>query len=211
MANTLFLWLEGPLQSWGERARWSMRDSATEPTKSGVVGLLACALGLDQDDDIRELSRQLQVGARCDRPGILLKDYQTIQGPWGTQLSDRYYLCDATFLVAVQSNDAALIERLANAVQNPVWPIFLGRKSCPPSHPPFAGMGEYPTLKAALEAIPMTSTQKSDTVQVRAVIECSPDEGTRRRDEIDSRSRRTFLPRHTLDVLLTVQVQPEVP
>jgi len=211
MANTLFLWLEGPLQSWGERARWSMRDSAPEPTKSGVVGLLACALGLDQDDDIRALSQRLHVGARCDRPGILLKDYQTIRGPWGTQLSDRYYLCDATFLVAVQSDDAALIEQLTNAVQNPVWPIFLGRKSCPPCRPPFAGTGNYPTMKAALEAVPVFGLQESGFAQVRAVIECSPDEGTRRRDEIDSRSRRTFLPRHTLDVILTIQVQPEVP
>ena len=210
MANTLFLWLEGPLQSWGERARWSLRDTATEPTKSGVVGLLACALGLDQDDNIRELSQQLHVGGRCDRPGILLKDYQTIQGPWGTQLSDRYYLCDAAFLVAVQSDDMALIERLANAVQNPFWPIFLGRKSCPPCRPPFAGIGDYQTMKAALESVPVTTTQEGDTVQVLAVVECAPDEGTRRRDEIDSHSRRTFLPRHTLDVLLTVRVQPEV-
>lgn len=217
MANTLFLWLEGPLQSWGERARWSMRDSALEPTKSGVVGLLACALGLDQDDDIRALSQRLHVGARCDRPGILLKDYQTIRGPWGTQgseatqLSDRYYLCDAIFLVAVQSEDTALIEQLAKAIQNPFWPIFLGRKACPLCRPPFAGTGDYPTMKAALESVPVTTPQEGDTIQIRAVIECAPDEGTRRRDEIASRSRRTFLPRHTLDVMLTVQVQPEVP
>jgi CRISPR system Cascade subunit CasD len=188
-----------------------MRDTATEPTKSSVVGLLACALGMDQDDDIRALSQRLHVGARCDRPGILLKDYQTIQGPWGTQLSDRYYLCDATFLVVVQSDDAALIEQLANVVQNPVWPIFLGRKSCPPCRPPFAGTGDHPTMKAALESVLVTTPQEGDTVQVRAVVECMPGEGTRRRDEIDSRSLRTFLPRHTLDVLLTVPVQPEVP
>jgi CRISPR system Cascade subunit CasD len=51
MANTLFLRLEGPLQSWGERARWDVRDTAPEPTKSGVIGLLACALGLSADED----------------------------------------------------------------------------------------------------------------------------------------------------------------
>jgi CRISPR system Cascade subunit CasD len=209
MANTLFLWLEGPLQSWGERARWSMRDTTTEPTKSGVVGLLACALSLDQDDDIRKLSQQLNIGARCDRPGILLKDYQTIQGQWGTQLSDRYYLCDAKFLIAVQSENSALIEQLAYAVQNPVWPIYLGRKSCPPCRPPFAGMGDYPTMKAALESVSVFTLQVGETIQVRAIIECGTDEGTRRRDEIDSRSKRTFLPRNTLDILLTVQIQPE--
>ena len=209
MTNTLFLWLEAPLQSWGERARWSMRDSATEPTKSGVMGLLACAMGLDQDDDIRALSQRLHIGVRCDRPGMLLKDYQTIQGPWGTQLSDRYYLCDAISLIAIQSDDATLIAQLADAIQNPIWPIFLGRKSCIPCRPPFAGIGDYPTMQAALESVFVTSPQQGETVQVRAVIECIPGEGTRRRDEIDSRFRRTFLPRHTLDVLLTVQIQPE--
>lgn len=209
MTNTLFLWLEAPLQSWGERARWSMRDSATEPTKSGVIGLLACAMGLDQDDDIRALSQQIHVGVRCDHSGTLMKDYHTIQGPWGTQLSDRYYLCDAVFLVAVQSDNAALIVQLAEAIQSPAWPIFLGRKSCIPCRPPFAGIGDYPTMQAALESVSVTSPQQGETVQVRAVIECTPSKGTRRRDEIDSRSMRTFLPRHTIDVLLTVQIQPE--
>jgi CRISPR system Cascade subunit CasD len=45
MANTLFLRLEGPLQAWGERGRWSIRDSAAEPTKSGVIGLLVHGCG----------------------------------------------------------------------------------------------------------------------------------------------------------------------
>lgn len=209
MSNTLFLWLEGPLQSWGERARWSMRDTAPEPTKSGVVGLLACALGLNKDDDIRSLSQRLRVGTRCDRPGGFLKDYQTIQGPWGTQLSDRYYLCDAAFLIAIQSDDANLIAKLEEYVQNPVWPIYLGRKSCPPSRPPFAGTGDYSTLKDALESIPLIHPQDGDIIQIRAVIDCNSEEGTRRRDEIDSCSRRTFFPRYTIDVWLTFQLNTE--
>jgi CRISPR system Cascade subunit CasD len=211
MANTIFLWLEGPLQSWGERARWSVRDTATEPTKSGVIGLLACALGLNQDDDLRRLSQRLRMGVRCDRSGTLHKDYQTIRGPWGTQLSNRYYLCDAVFLVVLQSDDPTLTEQLAEAVQNPAWPIYLGRKSCPPSRPLFAGLGDYITIKAALESVPVLVSQESgSTQQVRAVIECSPWEGSRRRDEIDSRSRRTFLPRYTMDIMLTVPAALEV-
>ena len=58
MANTLFLRLEGPLQSWGERGRWSVRDTALEPTKSGVIGLIACALGYRDDTQIRPLSEK---------------------------------------------------------------------------------------------------------------------------------------------------------
>ena len=41
----LFLRLEGPLQSWGIRSRWDVRETQPEPTKSGVIGLLGCALG----------------------------------------------------------------------------------------------------------------------------------------------------------------------
>ena len=80
MANTLFLILQGPLQSWGERARWSVRDSASEPTKSGIVGLLGCALGWNTDEKLRSLSHSVHVGVRCDRKGSVLVDYHTVGG-----------------------------------------------------------------------------------------------------------------------------------
>lgn len=197
------------MQSWGERARWSTRDTASEPTKSGVIGLLACALGLSQDEELRELSRRVHVGVRCDRPGLLLRDYQTIQGPWGTQLSDRFYLCDAAFLVVVQSDQPVLIEQLAHAVQEPVWPYFLGRKSCPPARPPFAGVGEYTSMQAALESISFSPANQNGFAQVRAVVESTPAAGVLRRDEIDSRSRRTYQPRFTQNLLLKVLTLPE--
>lgn len=231
MPNTLLLRLEGPLQAWGERARWSVRDTSPEPTKSGIVGLLACALGQNSDDDLRQLSRQVRIGVRCDRPGTTMTDYHTIVGGVmsaegkikinanthepETVVSRRSYLCDAAFLVAIQADDAALIARLAEAVQNPRWPIYLGRKSCPPSRPPFAGTGEYKSLKQALETLPLSSAQpaigdkQASTMQVRAVVECSPAKGTRRRDEIDSRSRRTFLPRYTREALITAPLRQE--
>lgn len=209
MANTLFLWLEGPMQSWGERARWSTRDSAAEPTKSGIVGLLACALGQSLDEDLRELSRQIHVGIRCDRPGTLLKDYQTVLGPWGTQLSDRYYLCDASFLAAIQSDRPDLIEQLAYAIQHPVWPYFLGRKSCPPARPLYGGVGEYVSMQAALESVPLVQNRPDGSFQIRCVIESTPSAGVLRRDEIDSRSRRTYLPRFTQSILIVMQASTE--
>lgn len=230
MANTLFLQLEGPLQSWGERARWSVRDSAPEPTKSGVVGLLACALGLSADDDLRALAKQVRLGVRCDKSGTPLVDYHTVGGGYETpalltaegkpkkssgkphtEQTWRHYLCDASFLVAVQADDPVLIARLAEAVQSPHWPIFLGRKSCPLSRPPFVGVGDYRALEEALQSLPVLSAQKQEMVRVRAVIECRPTEvsAIRRRDQVDSRSRRTFLPRYTQDVALTVNVQQE--
>jgi len=228
MANTLFLRLEGPMQSWGERARWSVRDTAPEPTKSGVVGLLACALGLNEDIELRALSRRLRMGVRCDRPGSILVDYHTVVGGVmsaegkvkknattkepETVVSWRSYLCDASFLVALQA-DPTTIDQLATAIQSPHWPIFLGRKSCPPSNPPFVGIGDFASLLIALEAIPIESSRVApnqrtiDTIKVRAVIECLPTEGMLRRDEIDMLSRRTYSPRYTREVYVNAKIQ----
>jgi len=224
MANTLFLRLEGPLQSWGERARWSVRDTAPEPTKSGVVGLIACAMGLKADDDLRQLSRQIRLGVRCDRPGVVLVDYHTVIGgvlsgkgkikktasigKAETVVSRRYYLCDASFLAAIAA-DPGLIETMAAAVQSPRWPVFLGRRACPPARPIYEGQGDYPSLEAALADRPLRLAGEPRQVQVRAVLEGEPGRGVVRRDEIDSHSSHTFLPRHTRSINLTLTVQPE--
>lgn len=222
MANTLFLRLEGPLQSWGERSRWSERDTAPEPTKSGIVGLLGCALGLSEDEDLRTLSRAVRLGVRVDLPGRVLVDYHTIvggimsaegkvkknasTGEPETAVSRRAYLCDASFLAAVQA-EAGWIERLAAAVQAPVWPVYLGRKSCPPACPVFAGVGEFTSLEEALRFAPQqedaTALRARFDPRPRAVMEALANGGARRRDEIDSRSLRTYLPRYTLEIALT--------
>ncbi len=36
----IILRLTGPMQSWGINSRWNFRDTSTEPTKSGIIGLL---------------------------------------------------------------------------------------------------------------------------------------------------------------------------
>jgi CRISPR system Cascade subunit CasD len=217
MTNTLFLVLEGPMQSWGERARWSVRDSAPEPTKSGVVGLLACALGLNSDEDLRDLSSKIQIGVLSERPGAILVDYHTVYGGVmsaegkvkinaTTKLPEtvetwRSYLHDAAFLIAIRS-DRETVADLADKLQTPVWPVFLGRKSCPPSRPIFDGTGEYEDLESALaDWLKKRSTPCEK--RFRAVIECQPGEGVRRRDEIDSLSCRTFKPRFTRDVWIS--------
>jgi len=229
MPNTLFLRLEGPLQSWGERARWSVRDTAPEPTKSGVVGLLGCALGINSDQELRELSRSLRMGVRCDKPGSRLIDYHTVGGGYDqpalltaegkpkissgaphTEPTWRHYLSDASFLVVLQG-EPELIAWLAEAVRSPRWTIYLGRRSCPPARPPFEGMEDFDDLESALLAGPRhPAMDETRPVQVRAVLECDPAEGTRRRDEIASRTRRIFAPRYTCEKLLTLMPREEV-
>ncbi len=41
----LLLWLEGPLQAWGADSKFGRRDTLDFPTRSGVMGILLCAMG----------------------------------------------------------------------------------------------------------------------------------------------------------------------
>jgi CRISPR system Cascade subunit CasD len=209
--NTLFLRLEGPLQSWGLRARWEERDSAFEPTKSGVVGLLGCALGLHRDDErLHAISEALAMGVRVDRQGTPLVDYHTTGGAKGpdgapegmrnakgepkreTDVSKRVYLMDASFLVALHG-PPDLVAELSSALRHPVWPVFLGRKACVPTCPVFAGVGQYTTVRAALLSHPLPA--RVERGSIRLVLEMPIGQGTPRNDAIGVPSRRLFWPR----------------
>lgn len=226
MANTLFLRLEGSLQSWGERGRWSVRDSALTPTKSGVIGLVACAMGLREDEPIRNLSEKTRMGVRVDKAGELLTDYHTIGGgydfptlleatgkpkktPKGqphTEISLRDYLADASFLVALQSADSTLIQTMVDKLQDPVWPVFLGRKSCIPSRPVYDGIGTFTTLRDALSQWNCSIFGRTGKRFVQ--IEVEDKMGTRRRDNVRSRQYRTFDPRYV--AMQTIDYDEEV-
>jgi len=144
---TLLLRLAGPMQSWGTTSRFNQRDTGKEPSKSGVIGLLAAAMGIDRENwvDLEPLTR-LSMGVRHDRPGVPKRDYQTagcaptdtIIKADGTQskdgvVSERNYLADAVFLVGLEGEDCSLLEKAHFALRNPVWPLALGRKSYVPS------------------------------------------------------------------------------
>ena len=70
----------------------------------------------------------LRFGVRADKEGVLLKDFHTVQVPGEKhpEVSYRYYLSDAVFLVALESDDKSLMESIASALQNPVYPLYLG-------------------------------------------------------------------------------------
>lgn len=133
--SVLLLRLAGPLQSWGDASRFVRRHTRTEPTKSGVVGMLAAAEGRRRTDPVEDLSR-LRFGVRVDQRGRLVRDLQTaIRRTGGRQesmpLSYRYYLADAVFLAGVEG-DTALLEGLDAALRSPAFPLYLGRRACPP-------------------------------------------------------------------------------
>jgi CRISPR system Cascade subunit CasD len=130
----LLLRLAGPLQAWGDSSRFARRETGTEPTKSGVIGLIAAAQGRRRTDPIEDLTH-LIYGVRTEQPGRLIRDFQTARSLDGSRtmpLSYRYYLADAVFLAGLEA-DAALLEGIHEAVTSPAFPLYLGRRSCPPT------------------------------------------------------------------------------
>lgn len=153
----ILLRLTGPLQSWGERSHFNERDTARFPTRSGVIGLLASALGRRRGDSIDDLAR-LAITIRTDRPGVLLRDLHTVggglpakatvttaegkkrSGDTATLLTHRTYIADAAFTLALtNSHGTTLLTQAATALAHPHWPPYLGRRSCPPEGPVLLG------------------------------------------------------------------------
>ncbi|KUM02495.1 type I-E CRISPR-associated protein Cas5/CasD [Chromobacterium subtsugae] len=148
---TLLLRLAGPMQAWGTTSRFDERDSGLEPSKSGVLGLVCAALGRDRSEPLDDLAT-LKMSVRVDREGLLMRDYQTLGGDRDPEkvkksirtasggfkkdpvISPRYYLADAAFLVALEG-EHRLLATMQQALQRPVWPLSLGRKSMPPGLP----------------------------------------------------------------------------
>ncbi len=198
--KTILLRLEGLLQSWGTQSRFEERDTDTEPSKSGVLGLVSAAMGMKRDNDAM-LSRlaALRMAVRVDREGTLMRDYHTAGGgrfrgeehavvgtggeASGTVVTKRYYLADASFLVALQGKDDALVAAIDEALQDPVWPLFLGRKSCAPSVPVHVPGGLLVDDAAqALRQYPWLRPSKDSPERLRLVMEASPGDGRRRND-----------------------------
>ncbi|MGW8989124.1 type I-E CRISPR-associated protein Cas5/CasD [Streptomyces zhihengii] len=171
--SVLLLRLAGPLQSWGDRSTFNRRETRPEPTKSGVVGLLAAAEGRPRDAALDDLN-DLRLGIRVDQPGTLLRDYHTVGDYRGqpllsaavnakgvqkltspakhTHITQRFYLQDAVFLAAVHG-PADLITVLEHAMRHPAFPLALGRRSCPPTQPIVLGQ-RTGTLEDVLRAEP---------------------------------------------------------
>jgi CRISPR system Cascade subunit CasD len=166
--NTLLLRLAGPMQSWGDADRFTVRFTNREPTKSGVIGLLCAALGRPREEPVDDLAR-LRMGVRVEREGRVMRDYHTAGGThrrghvYGIRKPDgsidhnpvpstRYFLADADFLVALEGEEAVLV-RVEEALWRPHWQIYLGRKSFVPSLPPYLPGGGLRGGMSLLDAL----------------------------------------------------------
>ena len=191
---TLLLRLAAPMQAWGDESKYDIRQTWREPSKSGVIGLLAAALGLRRDsEEIPILSAALRMGVRVEMPGRVIQDFHTALAPKYTAkhdiryeqdgsvmrenapyVTERYYLCDACFLVGLESADDSLLHRLETALASPCFPLYLGRRACPPTLPLYLGIKNL-SLTEALKQEPWRASEwyrnRHAPVNLRLVIE----------------------------------------
>lgn len=174
----LALHLQAPLQSWGMESQFNRRTTASMPGKSAVAGMICAALGLDRGSEgeaemLAALAKISMLAVAVPRPAVKNTtrvlplgrtiDFHTVQGTRratgglkACHITRRHYLHDGNFYVFL-SGAQSVLHKMGVALQNPVWGLWLGRKSCIPSAPVFAGIFDdevvalTQTLGAALE------------------------------------------------------------
>ena len=177
---TLLLRLAAPLQAWGNGSKFNIRSTEREPTKSGVIGMIAAAMGIQRNDDPSKLEplNALRFGVRVEREGKLLKDFHMVHemnDKKDSHVTERYYLSDAVFIVALESDDKDFIEQIAAALKAPVYPLYLGRRSCPPTLPVVLGIRDDKLTE-------VLKNEPSENKSTKRIVYDSVDEGVAVRD-----------------------------
>lgn len=145
---TLLLRFDSPLQSWGTTLKLKNHETGLYPSKSGVVGMIASALGRSREDDISDLAA-LKFGVRTDKQGSILHDFQVSFNPdtGAKKIGYRDYLEDAIFTCGLEcSRDMA--EQIQEALLYPARQLYAGRRSCPVTPDLVQGITDLPLLDA---------------------------------------------------------------
>lgn len=205
--NVLLLRLAAPMQSWGTQSRFTTRDTSLEPSKSGVIGLICAALGRPRSDPLNDLA-SLRMGIRVDDEGEMASDYHTtldVIKASGAKpkageavVSVRYYLADADFLVGLESDQFPILNEINEALGNPHWPLFLGRKSFPPAEPVrlIDGLRPNQALQQALATYPRRPRASDNNIShLRLILEDIDGEAVRIDQPISTFAERRFSPR----------------
>lgn len=155
----LVLRLEAPLMAFGGIAIDQIGPVRDFPSASMIVGLIGNALGWHWSDrtEHQMLQDRLIFGARREREGTIVTDVQNVQlakadKAWTTQgkpegrdgasyaaphRRTRDYHADLSVRVVVRFTDETTptLAGVANALESPSRPLYIGRKPCLPTHP----------------------------------------------------------------------------
>jgi CRISPR system Cascade subunit CasD len=181
MSRHLLIRISSPLIAFGGEAIDNFGVTRDFPALSMVTGLLANALGWDRGDDELHnmLQQRLVMGARLELPGSRLTDFQTAQlsandkgwTTWGTveerrggaasydgpHLRYRDYHADLTALLAIRlepADQSPTLDAIAQALDHPQRPLFIGRKPCLPVGRLVAGWIDAENVLNALQLVP---------------------------------------------------------
>jgi CRISPR system Cascade subunit CasD len=179
MAGFLLLTLYAPLASWGDLTVGETRSSWDRPSRSALLGLLAAALGVERTNQPAHDALDAGYGyaVRLDAPGVPVIDYHTaqtvaesvlkkrrpatrkelLQNPEReTILSRRAYRADALATVVIWANEGAAwpLGVLRDAIRNPAFVLYAGRKSNPFALPLNPELVEAESLVDAFAARP---------------------------------------------------------
>lgn len=165
----LALRLEGLLQSWGFDSQYNRRNTGLMPTKSAIAGMCCAALGYERGDEkeaafLSEFEGVRMTAIAIPRNGSRrplavrrLQDYHTVQNTKtadgkmkNCHITHRQYLTDASFGI-ILAGSGSLLKKISEKLDDPVWGIWLGRKTCIPSAPVLAGLRD--TQEEALKLL----------------------------------------------------------
>lgn len=135
--KTILLKFSGPLQSWGTSSRFETRFTDLYPSKSAIIGLLAASLGYRREETnaIQRLN-ELDFVVRVEQQGKLIRDFHIAKkyknGKFERNyVTNRYYLSDAIFLVALTHSDEEWMDEIEYALLHPYFQPFMGRRALP--------------------------------------------------------------------------------
>ncbi|MDC6166470.1 type I-E CRISPR-associated protein Cas5/CasD [Paucibacter sp. XJ19-41] len=182
MPQHLALRLASPLIAFGGETIDNLGVIQQFPALSMLAGLLANALGWDRSETAahQRLQDRLRMGCRLEAPGSRLTDFQTAQlgandRGWTTRgepeerrggvasynsphLRYRDYHADLSALVLLRlepAEESPTLAELAQALDRPRRPLFIGRKPCLPTGRLVAGWVEADDLAGALQQWPV--------------------------------------------------------
>ena len=178
--DILVLRFDAPLFSFGGPVVDADGVVSDFPARSMLTGLCANALGWSHrnGERLQRLQDRIRLAARCDRGGVRLVDFQTVDlglpfmvgTGWttrgvqevragakttaeGTHIRTRHYLADAVYTVALgldPEDDEPTLSEIEAAYRTPARPLFLGRRCCLPSSPILVRRLDATSLKEAL-------------------------------------------------------------
>ncbi|HDZ18746.1 hypothetical protein LCGC14_0493000 [marine sediment metagenome] len=218
--SVILLRLEGPMQSWGIGSKFTDRLTEAEPSKSGVIGVICCALGRRRDEKIDDLT-ELKMAIRVEREGSIFYDYHTTlnvlrasaegevtKSKLSTVLSRRFYIADACFLVGLEGENINLLEQISHALNFPKWPLFLGRKSFPVTSPVLLTKRPIPEpLLETMKKYPWQGRKgKRSPESLRLIYDCGLSEGESRMDVPLSFGSREFISRNVFTEYISTEL-----